>query len=134
MASWTAHRNARAQHTLNILATRFSNASFGEQTAIFNRYFDGKLINKALIQDLSKSKDKSDTDALQALRHILNWFEFISVGVALGDLDLEIVHKTVRSNLIFYCDKCLTYIHEVQATEPKILENLTKLRMHFEAH
>lgn len=48
------------------------------------------------------------------MRHILNWFEFIAVGVALGDLDLNIVTMTVRSNLTFYTDKCLIYISELR--------------------
>lgn len=134
VASWTAHRNARAQHTLNFLATRFSNSSFSDQAAIFNKAFADHKIDKALISRLATSDDPDDTAALQSLRWLLNWFEFIAVGVILGDLDLTIVTKTVRSNLIFYCDKCLPYIREVQQTQPKILENLIELRLHFQDH
>lgn len=134
VTSWTSHRNARAQHTINYLAQRFSNSTFSDQAALFNRYFAGKIINLDLIKSISTNESQEAIDALQALRYILNWFEFIAVGVSLGDLDIEIVTKTIRSNLILYTDRCLPYITEVRRTQPRVLENLIELRSHFQDH
>ena len=78
-----------------------------------------------------ESKKDDASAALQAMRYILNWFEFISVGVLLGDLDLEIVTKTIRSNLNLYVDRCLPYIIDLQKSNPRIMENLIELRLHF---
>lgn len=132
VSSWASYRNARAQHTINFLSSRFSNSQFNDSIAEFNRSFEGRKIDRSLIKELSISKNEEDKKSLQAFRYVLNWFEFISVGVIVGDLDIEIVRRTIRSNLIKYTDMASCYIRECQKDAPKTLEHLVQLRAHFE--
>lgn len=128
---WVAHRNNRAKHTLDVVAARFAQPAFGQALASFNVGFAGKRIDKALIADYSVSKNEQDRDALQGLRYLVNYFEFIAVGVLEGELDDRIVRKTLRGNLIYVYDRCAIYIGEVQRDNPRTLEHFTLLRAHY---
>jgi hypothetical protein len=124
-------RNTKINHTLTIASERFSKSDFSEKANTFNTFFRGKRINKALIDSLAASTVQDERDALQALRYLLNFFEYVSVGVLNGELDEGIIKKTLRGNLLYYYDQCSTYIWEEQRRNPKVLENLTQLRSHF---
>ncbi|HEX8526548.1 DUF4760 domain-containing protein [Allosphingosinicella sp.] len=124
-------RNARVNHSLTIVSDRFSKSDFGANTAKFNVAFKGKRINKALVEEMDESDSDVDKDGVQALRYLLNYFEYVSVGVILGELDETIIRKTLRGNLVHYYDRCASYIKEVQSENPRVLEHLTMLRTHF---
>lgn len=131
VAAWISYRNARVQHTINFVTNRFTNDIFSRQTAIFNEHFAGQVITTALISKMATSEDDAQKDAVQAARYLMNYFEFIAVGVLSGDLDEAIVRRTLRGNLVFYTDRCLTWIRELQKTSPKVMEHLVILRDHF---
>lgn len=131
VTSWTSGRNARAQHTINILSSRYSNTLYSDAAATFNSAFKDSPVTSDMVKRLVASSEQADKEALQAVRYLLNWFEFVSAGVLLGDLDLTIVERTVRSNLLFYCDKCIAFILTEQARNPRTLRNLMELADHF---
>jgi len=131
IAAWMSYRNARVQHTINFVSNRFTNETFSKNAAAFADRFTGKTINTELVTTMSTSSDEKDILAVQALRYFVNYFEFVSVGIICGDLDEEIVRRSLRGNLIFYADRCMPYIRELQATNPKSLEHLTTIRDHF---
>jgi hypothetical protein len=131
VAAWITYRNARVQHTINFIANRFSNDIFSKNAALFNEHLAGKLINSELVATLSQSSEKGDIDTLQALRYLVNYFEFIAVGVLCGDLDIRIIRRALRGNIIFYTDRCMPWILELQASSPRTLEHLIILRAHF---
>lgn len=134
VAGWVAHRNARVQHTINIVATRFAQPAFVNHLKTFNIQFgDGPhpQVTKAEIDRLVRSTDPKDHDPVQALRYILNYFEFISAGVERGDLDLELIEKNLKGNMSFYYDKCSPYIASLKRDRPLVLEAYTRLRDYF---
>lgn len=124
-------RNARINHSLSIVSDRFSKSEFSTHASRFNAAFTGKYIDTVLITKMATSDDEKDRQAVQALRYLLNFFEYISVGVILGELDETIIRKTLRGNIVFYYDKCAKYIEEMQRINPLALEHLTMLRSHF---
>lgn len=131
IAGWLAYRNARVQHTINFVSNRFTNETFSKNSAAFAERFTGKTITSELVAEMSISEDEKDVLAIQALRYFLNYFEFVSVGIICGDLDEEIMRRSLRGNLIFYVDRCMPYIRELQALNPRSLEHLTTIRDHF---
>ncbi len=131
VAAWITYRNARVQHTINFISNRFSNDTFSKNAALFNEHLNGKLINMELVTKLSTSDNQTDIDTLQALRYLVNYFEFIAVGVLCGDLDVRIVRKALRGNIVFYVDRCMPWIIEMQTNSPRTLEHLIILRSHF---
>lgn len=131
VGSWAAYRNARVQHTINFVATRFTQPAFNENIGRFTAAFRGKTVDKALYDQLEKSSVQEDKEKLQAIKYMVNYFEFVSVGVLLGDLDEEIVRKTLRGNLNFCFDTCSKLIGELQSFNPLTLEHFSELRRHF---
>ncbi|RDE07317.1 DUF4760 domain-containing protein [Sphingomonas aracearum] len=131
IAAWLTHRNARVQHTINFVANRFTNETFSRNAAAFADRLTGRRIDAALVAQLSTSADEKDVLAVQALRYFVNYFEFVSVGIICGDLDEGIIQRSLRGNLIFYTDRCLPWIRELQAQNPRTLEHLLIIRDHF---
>lgn len=131
VAGWVAQRNARVQHTINLIATRFSQPAFVKHLSIFNDAFgDHKrtLVTTAIVERLSASGTESDRELLQSIKYILNYFEFISSGIIRGDLDYEIVRSNLRSNMLFYYDKCLPFILDTMKAHPTIMEHYSRVR------
>lgn len=97
----------------------------------FNKAFKDSPVTSGMVKRLVASSEEADKESVQAVRYLLNWFEFASARVLLGDLDITIVERTVRSNLLFYCDKCIAFILTEQAGNPRTLKNLLELANHF---
>ena len=85
----------------------------------------------ATVSALENSAEDADSLNVQSLKYILNYYEFISAGIIRGDLDLGIVEANLKSNLIFFYEKCLPFILETRRTSPQALEHLAKMRNHF---
>jgi hypothetical protein len=131
VSSWVAHRTARAKHTLDIVSARFAQPAFGQALSDFNAGFLGRRIDTALVARFAGSDEPRERAAVQGLRYLVNYFEFISVGVLMGELDDRIVRRTLRGNLNYVYDKCAFYIAEVQAANPRTLEHFTTVRLHY---
>jgi len=132
VSAWIAHRNNRSKHTLDIVAARFAQPAFSKAFSDFNEAFVGKAISKALIADYSTSDDSAKKEGVQGLRYLVNYFEFIAVGIISGELDERIIARTLRGNLIYVYDRCAKYIYEVQGDNPRTLENFTTIRRHYQ--
>jgi len=130
VSGWIAHRNTRSKHTLDIVAARFAQPAFNHAFAEFNKVFDGR-IDAALVNRFATSGNMAEREGVQALRYLVNYFEFISVGILSGEFDERIIAKTLRGNLIHVYDRCAFYIAEVQASNPRTLENFTTVRNHY---
>lgn len=132
-AGWVAHRTARVQLTINLIATRFSQPLFHEQITRFNRHFgdeNAAKVDTAMMAALDASRDPTDQKIVQSVRYILNYFEFLASGVLAGELDLDIVRNNLRANTLYYYDKCLPYITDLRRGDARLLENLTALQAH----
>lgn len=132
VSAWIAHRNNRSKYTLDTVAARYSQPAFSEALKNFNAKFKGVRISEQLVTQMSSSTDLDDLNAVQSLRYLLNYFEFLAVGILHGELDERIVARTMRGNLIYVYDHAAKYITELQASNPKTLENFSLVRMHFQ--
>lgn len=132
VAGWIAHRNNRSKYTLDTVAARYSQPAFSDALRHFNRAFKDRRVNTAMVEQLASSKDTSDQSAVQGLRCLLNYFEFISVGILQGELDERIVAKTLRGNLLFVYQQSAAYIRDLQRNNPKTLEHFTLVSRHFQ--
>ena len=135
VAGWVSHRNGRVQHTINLLSTRFSQATFVQNAANFVDHFGpggAPLVTRSDIDALTVSKTEAERNAARAVRYLLNYFEFIAVGVRRGDIDLGIVRENWRGVIRFYVDRCRPYIDALRDDDPRTFEHLVRLRSHFE--
>lgn len=131
VSGWIAHRNNRSRYTLDVVAARYAQTAFTDALRGFNEVFKGVAINEATVAALANDPDPEKRKAVQGLRYLVNYFEFIAVGVLEGEIDEKIVAKTLRGNLIYIYDRCATYIIDLQRTNPRTLENFTALRLHY---
>ncbi len=69
--------------------------------------------------------------AAESVSYLLNYFEFISNGVLIGDLDAKIVRGIKRGTLCFFYDKCEPYILAVNKRNPRAFQALIKMRTHY---
>lgn len=134
VAGWITHRNTIRQNTNAMLFARFSQAPFGEAMHHFHTAFGiapTDLVTHERITELRASANPENVKAATSVTYLLNYFEFISLGVIRGDLDQGIVRDNIRGVLIYYHDKCEPVIRRSNRVNPKSYENLIKLRTHY---
>lgn len=131
ISGWVTHRTGRSKLTMDVVAARFSQPAFGDALTAFNKVLLGRRIDSALVARLEASGDEDDRRALQGLRYLLNFCEFISVGVLEGELDERIVAKTLRGTLTYVHDHSSLYIGDLQRKNARTLEHFTTLRRHY---
>ena len=131
ISGWVTHRTGRSKLTMDVVSSRFSQPAFGDALTAFNKTLINKQIDTAVVERLERSGDEDDRRALQGLRYLLNFSEFIAVGVLEGELDQRIVSKTLQGTLTYVHDHAFLYISDLQRRDPRILEHFTILRRHY---
>jgi hypothetical protein len=134
VAGWLTHRNTIRQNTNSIVFARFSHVAFGEAMHHFHKAFGydpNSTISREQLLELRATGKDEDFKTATAVTYLLNYYEFISSGVIRGDLDQTIVRDNLRSVIIYYHDRCRPYIRFMNNMNPKIFENLIKLRTHY---
>ncbi len=136
IGGWVAHRNARVQHTITIIAARFAQPMFVQQLALFNNSFgdadDTPKVTSQIIDALIASGTVEDQAKVQSARYLLNYFEFIASGVRSGELDLDIVRNNLRASVIYFHNKCEPYILDQRRGISTLLGNFTRLKLQLE--
>lgn len=131
VSGWVTHRTGRSKLTMDVVAARYAQPAFGDALAAFTKVLLNRRIDGELVGALERSTDEDERAAVQGLRYMLNYFEFIAVGVLEGELDERIVAKTLRGTLNTVYDLSVLYITELQSKNPRTLENYSTLRRHF---
>lgn len=120
-SAWVAVLNVVKQHTINtLLQSRLSETymAYGE------RVVDG--IEQHAADKGRKGPPHCYTDR-DALRYVLNYYEYIAVGIKYGDLSEDILRDTLRGNLVRTTEKFAIYIAERQRGDPNTYANLMSL-------
>ena len=133
-AGWTSNRNTIRQNTNNMLFARFSHTAFGEAMHRFHSKFGNEIspqVTDEKIEYLRSLGDEESIKTATSVTYLLNYYEFIASGVIRGDLDAEIIKDNIRGLIIFYHDKCSPYITLHNASNPRVYENLIKIRTHY---
>lgn len=95
---WINLRNSIRQHTITtLLQTRLSATYMGyadELSKHYSAYETRRKTNPAM------REEPTDKVNIQALRYILNYFEFIAIGIKRGDLDEDMLRDSLRSILM----------------------------------
>ena len=67
-----------------------------------------------------------------ALRYVLNYYEYIAVGIKFGDLSEDVLRETLRGNMRRTTKKFLLYIGERQRVDGNTYANLMWLYKRWE--
>lgn len=93
-SSYITLRNSIKQHTINTLLQSRLSATYMENVKLANkRYFSMEGIFPVTKEEIQK---KDPDSQLAALGYILNYLEFVAVGIKNGDLDEKLMKQTFR--------------------------------------
>lgn len=115
-------RNSIKQHTINtLLQSRLSATYMGYADKLSHHYtaFDArKKENPALREGPTDGAD------ILALRYILNYFEFVAVGIKRGDLDEGTLRDSLRSILRKNVTMSMAWIAKERVANPNLYTHL----------
>lgn len=134
VAGWIGHRNSVRQHTNNMLFSRFSHSPFGEALHRFHAKFGHgltPLVTKEIVDNLRRSSSEEDQRSAASVAYILNYYELLSSGVINGDLDRSIIEDNVKGLIVYYHDKCMPHVRSLNRSNPRVYQNLIKMRTHY---
>jgi hypothetical protein len=122
-------RNSIKQHTINALLQSRLSATYMAHADVVNRNFlapDGSLM--PLLQSELEAQSDATQAKLNSLRYILNYIEFISVGIRYGDLHESLLKSSLRGIVLNAFQFSEAYIKHSQKVNMKAYENLVWLR------
>lgn len=94
---WINLRNSIRQHTITtLLQSRLSATYMGYADELSKHYASFEARRKA---NPAMRESPTDNVNVLALRYILNYFEFIAIGIKRGDLDEDMLRDSLRSIL-----------------------------------
>jgi hypothetical protein len=125
IASIITMRNSIKQHTITtLLQSRLSATYMGyadKVSAHYVAYDEERKANPQLDREPSAGIDEA------ALRYILNYFEFVAIGIQRGDLDEGMLRDSLRSILIKNVAMSRSWIDAARKTAPRLYCNLAWL-------
>ncbi|NOX43761.1 MAG: DUF4760 domain-containing protein [Gammaproteobacteria bacterium] len=107
--------NSTKQHTINILLqSRLSDTFKGYREKTAKSYPENpKLIcvpQKDIDEYLSGDLGKDKTESLDAMKYLLNYYEFIAAGILSGDLDETLLKTCLRGIILNNCKRAELFI------------------------
>ncbi len=130
---------SRKQYTVTILLETRLSAEFREtlekRRAVFPEYADitfDDWNNARLAKPSSNTPEEIEAAArsnrgAQALATLLNYYEFLAIGIENGDLDEVMLKQSVRGIMCNLVDDARQVISAMQSKNPKAYEHLAKL-------
>lgn len=134
IAGGFSHRNTIRQATNQMLFARFSQNPINEAFYLFGKAFgyeETNLISTKSLNDLRATGCEDDRKAAASVGFLLNYFELIANGVIRGDLDHRLVKDTIRGGIVYFYDRCEPFIRECAHEEPRVYEQLRRLRANY---
>lgn len=141
LAGWMAQalisvRNSRKQHSINLLFQYRMNKQFSDHVANIQMYFPDTtpIAHRALV-------DHPDASIFESIRFVLNYYEFIAVGIRHGDLDMDLMRDCQCSQMLTFCHRCEDVIKTARGEDQwgrpapgkaRILQNLRWLQRKWE--
>jgi Domain of unknown function (DUF4760) len=77
-----------------------------------------ELASKANPDDAKKLtylNDLAKVEAVEGLKYLLNFYEFMALGVHMGDLDETLLYETISPSVVGWYDRSKTYCDQIRA-------------------
>lgn len=137
---WNAQRlriQQRKQHTITILFQTRLSPEFRENLAKRKMYFhEGEAVSYDTYRGYLTARRDTDIDdeearhrreSAEAIRSLLNYYEFIALGVARHDLDEGMLRGSIRAIMCALVVDMADIIRQEQAANPLAYRNVTWL-------
>lgn len=122
IAGWLSIHNSIRQHTISTLLDSRLSGTYMHYADILSRHYsdyESRRNNNPALRE--EPTDKVD---ILALRYILNYFEFIAIGVKRGDFDEDTLRDSLRSILRKNVKMSMAWIRLEQSQNPRLYTNL----------
>lgn len=134
ISNMVAMRTSVKQHTINtLLQTRLS-ATYMAEAEYCNAFLIGQGFNPKNPAPLSLIEDPTQPKNMVAVDYILNFLEFLAVGIRHGDLHEKVLKDAMRRIVVNFAKTTSIYIDAARdvvdgkARSPRVYENLIWLR------
>ena len=131
IAAVSIRRQSRRQHTINTLQEQsFSKTSSELAAKVVDRFPPGTPISKSDAETLTRASLTSShpcNDTYRSLMYLLNYYEFISIGIKNHDFDVQVMHNYYHTTICKICEKSRLYICHRQSENPRLYKNLVNL-------
>jgi hypothetical protein len=108
--------SARRQHTINVLLqSRLSMAYQDRLKEVIKVYPTVPVVAKVKRGDWNEPEK---VEALEGIKYLLNYFEFVAIGIRAGDLDEKTLHRSLGDIVIALTDVAEQYIRFVRGELP----------------
>lgn len=134
-------QNRIKQHTFDsIIQTRYVSDQFSKQRRIFIEHFEGNdaaiavgsQVHRAVFEDYLHSNDPKKFEAVEAMRFILNYYEYLAYAMKAGEMDEDTIYMLQRGNISYMYKKCRAYIDLERDQNPKVFVHLTDYMHHWD--
>lgn len=132
-----AEAQSRKQHTINILFNSRLSPEFRQHLEYRRIHFpEGERIDYKRFKDhltAERTKETSGQDAkdmrksAEAVRSLLNYYEFIALGIKNGDLDEDMMKGSIRGNMCNLVADAVGVIEGYQVNNRLTYEHVTEL-------
>ena len=116
---------SRKQHTLNLLMQmRHADVYIRHQTAVSLLSPGAVALNDdllALMQGRRSAKNEGEKAFLRSAVYVLNYWEFVCAALTVGDLDAELMRRTVRQHIVGYHTKFSAFIDSERAAGDRLV-------------
>lgn len=120
VSSYITLRNSIKQHTINTLLQSRLSATYMQYASRINKsYFAPDAPSGPVPLESLLATDDESRENLAALNYVLNYFEFLAVGIRHGDLDRKVLKHTLRGILVRLYEKCECYIKYTRGDDGK---------------
>lgn len=133
VSAYITLRNSIKQHTINTLLQSRLSATYMENANLINANFFAPSMKDDPPVTVDFLYDPANAKSLQAVNYVLNYLEFLSVGIRHGDLDKKVLRHTMRGIIVRLYEKMSKYLEFMRGEEngvvarPNQLEHLTWL-------
>lgn len=135
--SHEAEAQSKKQHTIKMLFDTRLSSEFRRHLELRKLHFpEGEHVDPAKFTSFLKAQRDttlSDDEALsrrqsaEALRSLLNYYEFLALGIARGDLDEDMLKGSIRGIMCNLVTDCVHIIVDIQEENPRGYEHLARL-------
>ncbi|MBT0962178.1 DUF4760 domain-containing protein [Denitromonas iodatirespirans] len=131
LAAWVQVRNSIKQHTVNTMLQSRLSTAYQDKAAKFLATYPSLPEFKCVQPGDWLHHNVTLNEGIEAARYLLNYYEFIAVGIRNGDFDEKLMRQSWRKIVVNLCVQTHVFIQYMRretgsgtANQPKVYEHL----------
>lgn len=76
----------------------------------YRKYFSPSAVARAMHDHEITTEEKEKAEATHALKYVLNYYEFMAVGIRAGDLDENLIYETIHPSVCAVFDRSKLFV------------------------